>query len=284
MYYILALITGVVLSVMVAFNGGLSDQYGVYSATVFIHASGLAVIGVIALINKERPFSNMQPWYLYIGGAIGVLTIVSNNLAFGRISVSAILALGLLGQSITGLIIDQRGLFGMPRHPFTKGKLVGLALLIAGIAAMIYSFETLAVVMSFIAGISIVLARTVNAKLAVLTSVRISAFYNYVIGLAVAFLVFLLLGRGEAPELVLSPYWFIYLGGALGLCIVLISNVIVVKISAFYLTLLLFVGQIFSGVMIDVFITGEISVRNFMGGLFVAVGLCINLLLDKKKF
>ena len=285
MYYILSLMTGVLLSVMVAFNGGLSEQYGVYSATVFIHASGLVLIAVLAFVMKEQPFSKRCAWYLYTGGAVGVFTIVSNNIAFARISVSAILALGLLGQSIAGLVVDQYGLLGMPKHRFTKNKLIGIFLLVIGIAAMMYSFETLAVVLAFIAGLSIVLARTLNAKLADLTSVRVSAFYNYVVGLAVAILVFLVLGRGEAPfaDFVISPYWFIYLGGALGLTVVLISNVIVVKISAFYLTLLIFVGQIFSGVLIDMLITQEVSLRNLTGGLFVAVGLCVNLILDRKR-
>jgi uncharacterized membrane protein YdcZ (DUF606 family) len=69
----------------------------------------------------------------------------------------------------------------------------------------------------------------------------------------------------------------------LGVCVVFLSNITVAKISAFYLTLLIFVAQVFSGVLIDILISHEFSSRNLIGGVLVAIGLCVNLLLDNKK-
>lgn len=293
MYYFLSLLTGILISVMVAFNGGLTGRYGVYSATVIIHIAGLILISAVVLAKRDRVFAQRFPAYLYLAGAIGVLTTIFNNLAFGRISVSAILALGLLGQGITGLVIDQYGLMGMPKHPFTKGKLVGLALVILGIAAMTEvagNFEIVAVVVSFTAGVNIVISRTINAKLAVLTNIRTGTFYNYLIGLAGSIIVFLILGSREMSiasqdmgALLLTSSWWIYFGGILGVCVVLLSNVVVVKVSAFYLTLLIFIGQIFSGIAIDVVIMQQLSARIVLGGLLVAMGLCVNLILDSKR-
>jgi len=286
MFYILSLLMGILISVMVAFNGGLTAQYGIYSATVIIHIVGLILIAAVVLIKRERFFPGRFAWFLYLGGAIGVLTTVFNNFAFGRISVSAILALGLFGQSVAGIAIDQYGLFGMQKHSFTREKLIGLLLIIAGIVSMINNFEIAAVVVSFIAGATIVLSRTLNAKLSDLTSVRVSTFYNYFVGLFVSLIVFVLLGRGEIvlSDFTLSPNWYIYLGGVLGVCVVLLGNMVVVKISAFYLTLLIFIGQVFSGVLIDVIITQSISTRNLIGGVLVAAGLSVNLVLDSKDF
>ena len=271
---------------MIAFNGGLSELYGVYSATVIIHIVGLILITTLALINKDRLFSKRQTWFLYLGGALGVLTTVSNNLAFGRISVSAMLALGLFGQSIAGLMFDQYGFFNMPKYPFVKRKLIGLLFIIGGIVSMVNNFEVIAVIVSFVAGVNIVISRTLNAKLAALTSVRTGTFYNYLIGLFVSIPVFLLLGRNEITlaEFAVSPNWFIYLGGMLGVCVVLLCNITVMKISALYLTLLIFIGQVFSGILIDVIISRELSLRNLIGGVLVAIGLCINLFLDSKRF
>lgn len=285
MYYILSLLTGILISVMVAFNGGLTEQYGIYSATVIIHIVGLILITAAVLVKREKLFEKRYEWFLYLGGAIGVLTTIFNNLAFGRISVSAILALGLFGQSIAGLIIDQHGFMGMPKHPFTKRKIIGLTLILAGIASMINNFEIIAMVVSFAAGVTIVISRTLNAKLADLTSVRTGTFYNYMVGLIIAIPVFLLLGRNEIimMEFAVSSNWFIYLGGVLGVCVVLISNITVVKISALYLTLLIFIGQVFTGIVIDVVITQEMSSRNLIGGILVALGLCINLFLDNRR-
>ena len=81
---------------------------------------------------------------------------------------------------------------------------------------MIDNFDLLAVLLSFIAGINLVISRTLNAKLAEKTSIRIGTFYNYLIGL-----------------LITIPVYFLL-------------------------------------------------VRNMIGGFFVAIGLSVNLLLDKK--
>jgi transporter family-2 protein len=80
-----------------------------------------------------------------------------------------------------------------------------------------------------------------------------------------------------------SPEWYIYLGGVLGIGVVLVNNVIVLKISAFYLTLLIFVGQVFSGVVIDFLLAHAFSARILLGGLLVTIGLCVNLLLDRRE-
>jgi transporter family-2 protein len=271
---------------MVAFNGGLTVQYGIYSATVIVHITGLILISILLLTKHEWPFIKKHTWFLYLGGIIGVFTTVFNNFAFGRISVSAILALGLFGQSIMGLLIDQYGFFGMPKHPFGKRKFFGLFLILFGIASMINNFEILAVTVSFAAGVCIVISRTLNAKLADLTSVWISTFYNYLFGLIIAIFVFFILGHNELNQmkLIFSPNLYIYFGGIIGVCVVFMSNITVAKISAFYLTLLIFVGQVFSGVLIDILISQEFSTRNLIGGIFVTIGLCINLLLDKKNY
>ena len=282
MYYLLSLMAGVIISVMITLNGELTAQYGLYTATVIPHIGGLLMITAWTLIKREKPFAKRHPWYLYIGGSIGVITTVFNNLAFGRISLSAILALGLLGQSIGSLITDQYGWMGMSRHPFKKHKIIGLAIVAAGIAVMLDRFEIVAVFTSFAAGASIVVSRTLNARFGALTSVRVSTFFNYLVGLLVSIPVLLLLGRQEPGfiHFTVSPDWYIYLGGFAGVCAVFLSNVLVVKISALYLSLLMFTGQVFAGVLIDAMIAQEFSLNIFVGGVLVTAGLCANLLLD----
>jgi transporter family-2 protein len=269
---------------MVVFNGWLSGHCGVYLSTVIIHVVGLALITLLMIFKHGNPFLKMQKWYLYIGGAIGVLTIVFNNLAFGSISVSAILALGLFGQSITSLIIDQYGLMGMPRYPFSKRKIIGLVILACGIISMLDKFKIMALILSLLSGVTVVLSRTVSAKLASYTNVITSTFYNYLVGLAVSLAAFFLLGGNENASIYLPKLSnaYIYFGGVLGVYVVLLSNIVVEKISSYYLTLLLFMGQVFSGVLIDSLISGGFSTQNLVGGLFAATGLYTNLLLDRK--
>ena len=287
MYYLLTLLSGILVSIMVAVNGMLTQEYGVYSAAVIIHIAGsaLSLVFVVNSYDLKRLFSKLHAWYLYLGGAIGVLITVWINMAFGRISVSAILALSLFGQSAAGLIVDQFGWMGMPRHPFKKRKIIGLLIILAGIASMITDFEIMAVPAAFAAGVSIVVSRTLNARISDLTSVRISTFYNHVIGLVVTVLALFLLGRNEVgfTQFYLSPRLYIYFGGLLGVFTVILSNMTVARVPAFYLTLIIFAGQVFSGIIIDILLSGAFSRQNLIGGLLVTTGLCVNLLLDRKK-
>ena len=172
----------------------------------------------------------------------------------------------------------------MPKHTFQKSKIIGLVFVLCGIVSLLENFDTLAVIVSFIAGINLVLSRTLNAKLAEYTSVRISTFYNYFTGLFFAIIVYFILGKNELmlTNFSFSPKIYIYFGGIIGVCIILLSNIIVVKISSFYLSLFIFIGQVFSGILIDIFISQIFSFRNMIGGLFVTIGLCINILLEKK--
>lgn len=287
MFYLLSMLTGALIALMVAVNGALTGYWGVYPATVAIHVVGLALITVACLLRREKPWTRRGlPLWMYAGGLIGVATTVFNNLAFGRISLSAIVALSLLGQAVTALVIDQFALMGMPRRAFRPAKLAGLLFMLAGCAYMLRgtAFDLIPVVVSLLAGVSVVISRTVNARLCGRSSETVSTWFNYVTGLLLSAIVLLLVGRGELAVADFggaSPW--MYLGGALGVAVVLLSNATVERISAFYMTLLLFVGQVFAGIVVDMALVGAFSMTSLIGGALVAIGMVLNLWLDQTR-
>ena len=142
-----------------------------------------------------------------------------------------------------------------------------------------------AVLMALATGLTIVTARTVNARLADRQGAIRATVMNYVTGLTTSCVMLLLLGRGE-PMLQgfrLSGNWFMYLAGALGVVLTVILNVTVSRVSAFALTLLQFTGQIFTGLLLDALLAGCFSVQSAVGGLLVAVGLGLNTWLDSRR-
>ncbi|HWQ58525.1 MAG TPA: DMT family transporter [Clostridia bacterium] len=283
MYAILALLGGALIAGMVALNGALSTHYGVYSATAIIHLAGLIFILPLCLLQKGKLFHRGVPFYLYLGGALGVPLTICNNVAFARISVSSMLALGLFAQSVAGIAMDKYGLMGMPKRAFGAKKLFGLALTLAGIAVMTDTFDAVAVFVSLLAGVLLIVARTLNARLAERTSLRAGTFFNYLVGLATALPVCLLLGRGEPAftAFAFSPKIWMYLGGIVGACVVLILNFTVTRVSAFSLSLFLFIGQVFAGLLIDALFLGAFTPRLLAGGLLVAAGLVANVIMER---
>lgn len=288
MYHFLSVLAGVFVAIMVLVNGQLSSYYGVYSSTVVIHIVGLLLVFIILAVKRENIFNvKRQRFYLYLGGAVGVVNVVFCNIAFGRISLSAILALGLLGQTLTSLVFDRYGFLNMPKHPFSKMKLIGIAFVLLGIVMMLLNSKADALVpiaVALITGVSTVVSRSLNASLAKRTSTMASTLFNYIVGLSVSALVLLIAG-GQEPmmrDFSFSPNISIYLGGIIGVGVVTLLNVAVCRISSFYMTLLLFAGQVFSGVVIDIMLTNSFSLNNFIGGVAITVGLAQNLWVDKR--
>lgn len=134
---LLAVLDGILVAIMLSMNGGLSQRYGNYHATVLIHLTGLLLICLI-LWRKQGKFNLHKkiPWFFYLAGPIGVLTVIINNLTILTLGVTATIALGLLGQTLTSLVFDHWGILGMPKRAFHKGKWIGVGLIIFGIVIM----------------------------------------------------------------------------------------------------------------------------------------------------
>ena len=142
-----------------------------------------------------------------------------------------------------------------------------------------------------LAGALIVISRCINANLAKRIGLLQGTFFNFFTGLLFS-AIFLLLS-GQMTLLVSAdfssvPFWA-YIGGAVGVIVVFLSSYITPRISALYMTLLMFVAQLFTGIAIDYFVSGIITPGKVWGGLLVLIGLAYNLLLDspmrfKKQF
>lgn len=135
-----------------------------------------------------------------------------------------------------------------------------------------------------LAGISIVVARIFNAKLAEEIGLFQSTGVNYITGFGFSLLIlFVSREHLQWSEININqiPIWA-YLGGAVSILVVLLSSYVTPKISAFYQTLFVFMGQIVIGVLIDYIISHQLSLGKIIGGILVLIGLTYNLIVDRK--
>ena len=276
MYNLLSLLAGVAIAILVTLNGQLSSAHGVFVSAVIIHIVGiLFAILLLLILRKKFTFKSTCPGWAYLGGVIGVLTTVFNNFSFGKISVTSILALGLFGQTVTALLFDHFGILGTKKQTFKLTSLFGLVFAFGGILMM---FDA-----SVAAGVCNVLSRSVNAVLANEIGALQGSLINHIAGLPVCVVVLFLLGRNELNTAFTfhgSTPW-IYIGGAFGVIAVLLYNIVVPKVPAFYVTLLAFIGQVFAGLLIDVMMNNGYSKRTMIGGVLVSVGVGINMILEQ---
>ena len=128
MNYIISLIVGAITSIMIFFNGSLSNGYGNPLSTVLIHFVGLIGILAVFFIKRAR--------MTYSAGLVGIGTVMFTNLSYEKLGVSLPLALGLLGQTAFSLLADHFGLLGMKVIKVNPKKLIGLGIIGIGICIM----------------------------------------------------------------------------------------------------------------------------------------------------
>ncbi len=130
-------VIGILIAIMILFNGALAQAIGNYASSVYIHATGLILISFILLATRSRtPFQKGIPPAFFLGGALGVFTVLFNNIGFSALGVSVTLALGLMGQALTSLFVDHYGWFGLAKLKFRREKLIGLLFIAVGIVVM----------------------------------------------------------------------------------------------------------------------------------------------------
>lgn len=128
------------------------------------------------------------------------------------------------------------------------------------------------------AGVTIVVSRMINAKLAEHVGAHMSTFMNFVMGLIAAVILAILL-KAQIPSTISFSLQQLplYLGGVLGVAMVFIANVITKKIPAYHLTLLMFATQLFTGIILDYFVYDIFSAGKVVGGVFVVLGLIVSM-------
>lgn len=143
----------------------------------------------------------------------------------------------------------------------------------------------IAIIISVLAGVAIVFTRIFNSKMAEKMGLFQGALMNYIAGLIVSVLITLITSEYliiSHEQFMSIPLWA-YLGGILGIGIVVLSSYLTHKVSVFYLTLLIFIGQLITGVLIDYFVTQEIPIGKSIGGLLVIGGFLYNLKVDYQE-
>ncbi|HPZ41297.1 MAG TPA: DMT family transporter [Bacillota bacterium] len=133
---IIAAIAGMAMALQGSFNAILGKIIGTLETTLVVHLIGIAVV-IIALFLFKLGTGNLAliknaPWYTFLGGVLGVLIIFGVAVSIPRTGVANATTAIITGQLLTALIIDQYGLFGLDKVPFTFWKGLGLACLAAG--------------------------------------------------------------------------------------------------------------------------------------------------------
>ena len=134
--FLIALISGALMSVQGVFNTQVTKETGIWTASAFVQFSALVVCLGAWMIAERNPLLkvfSVQPRYMLLGGAMGAFityTVIKSMNLLGLAKAVMIIVIAQLGVAY---LIELLGLFGVEKQPLSLRKAVGMLLAVAGI-------------------------------------------------------------------------------------------------------------------------------------------------------
>ena len=140
-YYAFAVAAGAMLPIQFGINAQLASWVGSpLRATLISFAVGTAVLVVATLIfARGWPATDRigaAPWWVWLGGFLGAFYVLGSVVTAPKLGAAALVAFILAGQAVASLAVDHFGWVGFEENPITPGRLLGMALVAAGVAAV----------------------------------------------------------------------------------------------------------------------------------------------------
>ena len=136
--YFLGLAAGFGITVQVAMNSQLRrvTESANIAATISFLVGLVALVGLLVATRTPLPARETLaavPVWAWFGGMLGAFYVASSTVVAVELGATTLLALALLGQLSTALVIDHFGWLQMPVHPSTWTRIAGVVLLGAGV-------------------------------------------------------------------------------------------------------------------------------------------------------
>jgi transporter family-2 protein len=142
----LALQAGAVLPVQGAVNALLRQDLGgapfaVGAVSFFVATLAMAAVLLATLARPKAPRPRLggvaaMPWWGWLGGFAGATYVVTVFTAMPAIGAAAAVGFTVAGQQAASVLVDRFGWFRLPRRPVSALRLAGVAVLLAGVAAI----------------------------------------------------------------------------------------------------------------------------------------------------
>jgi transporter family-2 protein len=141
MYLLLALIAGAALATQVALNSQLKAAVGTPMEATLVSVCVTAVAAFVYILVAREPlpkFASLagSPWWVWCGGLMGVFYLWATVVAARKLGVALTSGLFIAGQAVTSLVLDTFGFLNMPIHTASVPRIVGVILIVAGVAVM----------------------------------------------------------------------------------------------------------------------------------------------------
>ncbi|TYC99047.1 DMT family transporter [Arthrobacter echini] len=268
----LALTAGLAIPVQGRINGALGLRLDDSLAAALISfGTGLVLMIVITLVLpraragarqilpsvRERRF----PPYYIAAGAIGAFFVFSQSLTIGLLGVALFTVAAVMGQSLSGILVDRAGIGPGGRRAATPTRVIGVALTVLSVvwavsprfgAAGEVSGWLLPVLLPIAAGVLLSFQQAMNGTASVHYGTPLAAtLMNFIAGTLVllpAWLIKVAVAGAADP---LPTQWWYYLGGPMGCIFIGLGALLVRSLGVLLTGLCMIGGQLIGSLALD---------------------------------
>jgi bacterial/archaeal transporter family-2 protein len=134
---------GACIALQAAANGSLRTNLGDARYAAFFSICGTiatAVILVLAIRPSLPPATAFRatPWWNWVGGPFGAVFVLAGAGLTPKLGSAAFIAAVVGGQLVCALVLDHFGLMDVPQQGLSVGRVMGAALVFAGVLLVRY--------------------------------------------------------------------------------------------------------------------------------------------------
>lgn len=113
----------------------ITQRLGIFESVFIVHVGGAVIALIPLLVYSGGKLSQWRsvPWYALGAGIFGLVVIAAISYMIPRVGVAASITTVVAGQLLVGVILDHYGLLGASIRSLDVTRVVGLAVVLAGV-------------------------------------------------------------------------------------------------------------------------------------------------------
>lgn len=135
--FLIALLSGALMSVQGVFNTQVTKTTGMWVSNGWVQFTAFAVCVIAWLVagrDSIGAIAKVEPKYVLLGGVIGAgitWTVIKSMEQLGPAKAALLI---VIAQLIVAYIIELLGLFGVEKEPLEWRKIIGMGIALIGVA------------------------------------------------------------------------------------------------------------------------------------------------------
>ncbi|MDQ3768232.1 MAG: DMT family transporter [Actinomycetota bacterium] len=134
---VLTAVVGGFIALQAPINATLGQRVGSFQAALLSFATGTVLLAAIVALARgglgQLANARGLPWYFLTGGLLGAAYVTTVLVTVRTLGAGAVVAATITGQLTASVALDHFGLLGVERQPVSLARVVGVALLAAGV-------------------------------------------------------------------------------------------------------------------------------------------------------